>query len=163
MLNPRSFFADCMRSGKMRFWQAGLPWEAINSAIDNSTFRYEPGPEAMENFRVQTLREWNNLDEPDWVDLICLRCLGKITAPLTSYDNKLAWTTWGFAETGTGFAETGFQAGCERCSFIFDHNVLRLEKFRGDLKRLISQNCPMPGTFLTIDGTVPRHVNAPSL
>ncbi|MCJ1389925.1 hypothetical protein MMC18_002782 [Xylographa bjoerkii] len=152
MLNPRSFFADCMRSGKMRFWQAGLPWEAINNAIDNNTFVYNPGPKAMKSFTTQTLRRWNNLDEATLVDLSCPKCRGEVAAPLTTCNNKGSWTTQHPGDLGTGYAEKGFQARCTQCSFPLDHDVLRTQKFRADLQKLLTRDCAMPGTFLTIEG-----------
>ncbi|MCJ1438696.1 hypothetical protein MMC27_008086 [Xylographa pallens] len=156
MLNPRSFFADCMRSGKMRFWQAGLPWEAINSAIDSNTFEYNPGPKAMKSFTAQTLRRWNNLDEDTLVALSCPKCRGEVAAPLTTCNNKDSWTNQNSGKVGTGYADKGFQARCKHCSCPLDHNALRSQKFRADLQKLLARDCPMPGTFLTIDGLPER-------
>ncbi|MCJ1293142.1 hypothetical protein MMC34_004695 [Xylographa carneopallida] len=156
MLNPRSFFADCMRSGKMRFWQAGLPWEAINNAIDNNTFEYHPGSKAMKNFTTQTLRRWNNLDEATLVALSCPKCRGEVVAPLTTCNSKESWTPQNSGKVGAGFAEKGFHAICRHCSFPIDHNVLRTQKFRADLQKLLTRDCPMPGTFLTIHGLPER-------
>ena len=163
MLNPRSFFADCMRSGKMRFWQAGLPWEAINSAIDNNTFEYNPGPTAMQNFTSQILRQWNNMDEATTVALSCPKCRGEVVAPLTTCNNKDSWTTQNSGKVGTGYADKGFQARCKHCFCPLDHNALRTQKFRADLQKLLTRDCPMPGTFLTTDGRFLRRLDVPGL
>ena len=153
MLNPRSFLADCLRAGKMKFWGTGLPWKAINATIDNGTFEYNPSEEARQRFESQTGRAWNNLNDPPIVKLSCPRCRREVTAFWTTSDVQAVWTMDKPGETGTGFADPDFEARCTHCPLVLNHDILRAQKFRNDMQILLLEGCPMPGTFLTLQGT----------
>ena len=152
MLNPRSFLADCIRTGKMRFWGTGLPWKAISASIDNGTFEYNPGEEACQRFESQTNRAWNNLDDPPFVKLSCPRCRHKVNPHWTTCDVPSSWTVKKPGETGIGFADQNFRAQCTHCPLALNHDILRTQKFRNDVQELLLRDCPMPGTVLTIQG-----------
>lgn len=156
MLNPRQFFADCARSRKIRFWAMGMPWALINSVIDNSTFEYNPGNDASKSFVAKTGLHWNNLDDSTRMKLSCPACRHYVIVPFTTCNNQESWTAENSGEMGTGFTEKNFRAICSQCSFPLDHNVMRAQKFRGDLSLLLLQDCPMPGTFLDLDGMLLR-------
>lgn len=152
MLNPRSFLTDCIRTGKMKIWGTGLPWKAINASIDNSTFEYNPGEEARQRFESLTGRSWNNLEDPPFVTLSCPRCRREVTARWTTCDARANWTIEMPGEAGTGYADPYFRAPCTHCPLALDHDILRTQKFRNDVQELLLRDCPMPGTFLTLQG-----------
>ena len=163
MLNPRIFFGDCIRSGKMKFWATGMPWNVIESAIDNVTFEYFPSARANEHFNKLTGCQWNSLDEASEIKLSCPKCRRGITAPLTTCDNTMAWALrteeeqrsghTDAGETGSGYADRDFIVICSNCALSLNHDILRTQKFRGDMENLLLHDCPMPGTILTINGT----------
>ena len=57
LLNPRCFFEDCFRLGKMDFYATGLPWGAVDALIDPVTFEYTPSSQAQTNFETSTDRK----------------------------------------------------------------------------------------------------------
>jgi len=152
MLNPRSFFADCIRAGKMKFWGTGLPWKAINASIDNGTFEYNPSEEARQRFESRTGRAWNNRDDPPFAKLSCPRCRREVTPHWTTCEFQESWTIDKPGEIGTGYADPEFSVRCSNCPLVIDHDILRTQKFRNDMELLLLKTCPMPGTFLTLQG-----------
>ena len=77
MLNPRSFFEDCLRYSTMDFWATGMPWTAVDASIDNSTFEYTCSDEARQLFEVKTGMPWNPLEGIDrlpTIGIMCPRC-----------------------------------------------------------------------------------------
>ena len=154
MLNPRNFLADCIRYGKLAFWATGMPWHAINAAIDNSTFEYDPGEAARQRFVSKTGRSWNNLDEPPAPKTPCPRCRREVTVPWTSCDSEQSWNTSCPGESGYGFTDSEFSVRCLHCAFLISHDVLRTQMFRRDVGNLLLHDRPMPGTILALDGTI---------
>jgi len=151
MLNPRCFFEDCIRSGKMDFWVTGLPWNVINACIDNSTFDYTLSDEAMRAFEGITGLAWDNLhDGPDKV-ITCPKCQMKV---------DWLWTTLQSYSTnssemdvyGVGYADRDFSVLCSSCGITITHDLLRVQKFRRDVQLLLKDDHPMPGTILSIEG-----------
>ena len=151
MLNPRTFLADCIRHGKMGLWAAGMPWQAVASAIDNTTFKYSPDKACRDNFERLSRRSWDNLDEPPYIPLKCPHCSSPIRAPWTTIDSASAWEGQSAGEVGRGFADRGFRLLCS-CGVEMNHQLLRTRKFVGDMRALFSNHVPMPGTFLTVFG-----------
>ena len=50
-----------------------------------------------------------------------------------------------------GFADQKFMfPAC--CGVIFDHDLLKTQKFRQDMEALLNNDVPMPGTILDLDG-----------
>lgn len=154
MLKPRNFFADCIRDGYMDVWATGMPWEVINSSVDNETFQYNPTPAAVKEFECKTKRPRNSLDEQPVHRLSCPRCQHEVVLLYTSCDNKACWSNINPGESGSGYADSKFQTHCPNteCLFHIDHQVLRLQKFRKDMQLLMMNDVPMPGTILTVDG-----------
>ncbi|KAI9847712.1 MAG: hypothetical protein M1837_001960 [Sclerophora amabilis] len=158
MLNPRCFFEDCLRYGKKDFWVTGMPWEAIDNCIDNSSFDYTPNGEARRQFEKATALAWDNLDDPMEKTVTCPLCQEDATVPWTSctYANYLEAEVrrveYFFAVSGTGYADRKFNLHCARCQTSITHEVLRAQKFRRDVELLLSDDLPMPGTILAISG-----------
>ncbi|ODQ71841.1 hypothetical protein LIPSTDRAFT_309963 [Lipomyces starkeyi NRRL Y-11557] len=148
MLNPRAFFEDCIRQGKMDVWATGLPWQLINTCIDNSSFDYVAIDEARSNFEQMTGLAWDNLHDPPAGLVPCPRG-HPIYCPWTDAfvgDPKRPF------EQGKGYADRSFTATCEQCNFTTNHEILKLQKFRRDLQALLKDDVPMPGTILSQDG-----------
>jgi hypothetical protein len=82
MLNPRSYLEDCVRFGLKDLWATGMPWTAVNAAID-TRFNYSAPEEAKINFAL-TGHEWENEQDPMTKILSCPRC---------SQDLEVPWTT----------------------------------------------------------------------
>ncbi|KAK9326097.1 hypothetical protein V1517DRAFT_103502 [Lipomyces orientalis] len=148
MLNPRTFFEDCIRQGKMDVWVTGLPWALINSCIDNSSFDYVATDEARSNFEQMTGFAWDNLHDPSTAKVLCPRGHW-IDCPWTDAfldDPKRPF------EQGRGYADRSFTATCAQCNFTTNHEILKLQKFRRDLQALLKDDVPMPGTILSLEG-----------
>ena len=153
MLNPRGFLADCLRYGKMGFWTAGFPWDAAVNAIDNVSFEYQPTEGSRHRFESWTGRSWNNLDDPSTVSIMCPKCNSSFKAPWTTCDSKQAWPLVDTPGLGAGYAEADFAILCG-CHLHITHNVLKVQKFRKDLQVLLKDQIPMPGTFMSVNGTI---------
>ncbi len=88
MLNPRSYLEDCLRFGLRNLWTTGMPWQAVNAAI-NTQFSYEVPEEAKAAWVASTGRAWDNLEDQMVEHIKCPRC---------SLDLTIPWTTCGLPE-----------------------------------------------------------------
>ena len=159
MLNPRDFLEDCLRQGKMRFWRAGLPWAVINPCIDNITFEYRTSEAAMERFEDRTGYRWESLNDNPTAAIECPSCRRTLYVPRTKWDSQRAWTaSSSHKESGlhgellaAGLADKKFEIQCQ-CGIVIDHDSLRTQKFRRDVRALSNLDVPMPGTILDDTG-----------
>lgn len=157
-LNPRDFFEDCLRLGKMKFWRLGLPWAAINSCINNETFEFISSNEAIKYFEGLTGCTWDSRFDPPEAQVKCPNCNRVHGVPWTEWDLKSSWEMKSYAtnlngETeAKGFADKGF-AYQSPCGTTIDHELLKTTKFRKDMEALRFHDIPMPGTLLDIKGT----------
>jgi hypothetical protein len=83
MLNPRNYLEDCLRFGLKDLWSTGMPWTAVDSAIDSS-FNYNIPEEGKANFIGKTDHNWNNADDSLNKSLQCPQCSNKLEVPWTS-------------------------------------------------------------------------------
>lgn len=83
MLNSRSYFADCIRFKNLNLWAMGMPWYAVNAAIDNDHFEYKPGANARELFEVTAGMQWAPDVKSYFVEISCPKCLKTSPAPWT--------------------------------------------------------------------------------
>src|SRR5689334_6378107 len=83
LLNPRCFFEDCLRWGKLDWYATGLPWSQIDACIDNMTFEYLARDEARKTFVERTGHPWDNLEEPSEHTLQCPGCKAHRRSPWT--------------------------------------------------------------------------------
>jgi hypothetical protein len=151
MLNPRNFFSDCVRFGKTGVWAAGMPWQAVSSAMSGRFSEYLPGDRARDTFQRRTKHPWNNLDEPATMKLKCPRCDSMIEVLWTTADGKRTWSSEDPGEDGAGFADKNFCYVCT-CGLKTTHEVLRTQRFKNDVRALVYHSIPMHGTFLTKGG-----------
>lgn len=161
MLHPRSLLADCMRLSRMGFWASGLPWEVIESCIDNKAYNYNPGSQAIRHFESHAGHVWDNLEEPPTKALACLRCKETLDAPWTTATRIGCDPDVAFAHC-TGFADKSFRAQCPACRFSVTHANLQVSYFRDDVKALLKDGTPMPGTQLSLRGTLAEKDNRDS-
>jgi hypothetical protein len=83
MLNPRDYYQDCVRYGFRDIWATGLPWAAINEAIDED-FTYDIPEAGKLQFASSTGRLWDNAEEGLSRFVDCPRC---------DQQNEVPWTT----------------------------------------------------------------------
>ncbi|KAK8064018.1 hypothetical protein PG996_008670 [Apiospora saccharicola] len=147
MLNPRDYLEDCMRTGLKDLWNAGMPWNLVNEAIDTS-FNYKPSDDSIEAWESLTGRRWNNVDDSITKALKCPSC---------NTVHEIPWTTCGMAEDskspdldlkGEGYGDGLFAYTCHSCGTRMTREYLELAKFVKDTQLLLAQSQPMPGTFL---------------
>ncbi|KAJ9667710.1 hypothetical protein H2201_002245 [Coniosporium apollinis] len=151
LLNPRSYFEDCWRYGKLDLYATGLPWEAIDGCIDNVTFQYVTSAAAKSNFEGKAGRFWRNLDDQDSKTFPCGKCSRTVSVPWTAgYEYREPEFAAGY-----GYADRDFAARCEYCTTYYNHDVLRAEKFRHDVELVLEQDCPLPGTVTSAKGLLP--------
>ncbi|KAL4819193.1 hypothetical protein BDW67DRAFT_194154 [Aspergillus spinulosporus] len=150
MLNPRSFLEDCIRHGKISFWSAGFPWEAINASIDDRTLVYDAGGDAADVFTSKTNLEWDNLKDMPSMMLDCPSCSHTNSAPWTS--GRLTLPFEKTFDTWTGFTDKNFNIYCGYCKLRITHDTLRVRKFENDVTDLFDGDLPMPGTLLNVWG-----------
>ncbi|KAL9611357.1 MAG: hypothetical protein Q9167_004006, partial [Letrouitia subvulpina] len=152
MLNPRDFLEDCMRYGKFSLWTAGLPWPAINSCIHNETFEYQCSGAAVKRFESDTGLKWDNLNDMRSLKIECAKCYVRFETPWTTCTSVDKWRENGPRESGQGFADRLFRVNCPYCKTSINHEFLRAQKFNQNLKNLMEDDLPMPGTLLDLDG-----------
>jgi hypothetical protein len=152
MLNPRCFFEDCIRQGRMDIWATGLPWNLISACIDNTSFDYNASEEATANFQQMTGLAWDNLHDPPTTRVPCAK--GHLID--CAWTDALLGDPQRPFEKGTGYADKDFNAICQQCNFKITHEILKLQKFRRDLQSLLKDDVPLPGTILSQDGRPDR-------
>lgn len=70
----------------MKFWHHGMPWAAVNAALDDSDF-YDPGPEAETNFaRTTGGCDWSNVRDDLNLAISCPTCAW-------TWSNVAEWTS----------------------------------------------------------------------
>ncbi|KAF5231633.1 hypothetical protein FANTH_13300, partial [Fusarium anthophilum] len=150
MLNPYNFLEDCIRQGHRQFWQSGMPWSLVNTAIDGS-FSYNISDDDKARWVAQTGRQWDNVDDPLAKTISCpnKNCAQAFDVP---------WTTCGLDETpkspdrpglmGAGYADIRFEARCPKCNTRVTKETLSVVKFCKDAENVVLKSYPMPGTIL---------------
>ena len=151
MLNPRDFLEDCIRYGKLKFWRTGLPWEAINSRIDNDTLEYSGTVQAQKFFETGSGLAWDSLNDPPNAVVQCPKCKRQLPCPWTTCDESFCFASTD-GELGHGLADKEFELHCDSCKVTINHGVLRTQKFRQDMQKLLLKDIPMPGTILCVSG-----------
>lgn len=162
-LNPRAFFEDCLRFGKINFWRAGFPWERINAAIDNDTFQLKTSKLEQTMWKFNTGFEWDSLIDSPKCNIKCPQCKIPLEVPWTGWTTPAAFAenTDNFKPAGElfkgemmseGYADKNFRATCNSCRITFARADLQLLKFRWDFYHLTQREYPMPGTILDEDG-----------
>jgi len=149
LLNPRCFFEDCFRYGKMDFYATGLPWSAIDQCI-NKSLDYVPSDAAKDYFETATGCHWNNIDDPDSKTLDCPNCGNTFSSPWTKGAGYFADSE--SFQAGYGYADSSFACICPSCGVDFSHDFLRVQKFRKDVLDLMDHGTPLPGTVMNRDG-----------
>jgi hypothetical protein len=161
MLNPRAFLEDTMLAGLRQLWNTGLPWVAINAAIDNK-FNYNVSDDCKNNWAARTGRSWESADDPMVKSMQCPACKAAIRIP---------WTTCGLDETykgslrpgliGNGYGDGNLLFKCPSCVVVIDKHLPSVSKFVKDTEALLGKGRPMPGTVLDpITGmpeVIPQH------
>ena len=156
-LNPRDFLEDCIRYGKLKLWRTGFPWVAVDSCINNDNFDFMATKQAIGLFESKTGHSCNNIDDQN-LCINCPSCSRPHTVPWTKWNSQTAWLSnpgnrgklRGETEAN-GFADQKFMFTTP-CGIVFDHDLLKTQKFRRDMEALLAKDVPMPGTILDIDG-----------
>ena len=148
MLNPRCFYEDCLRHGKLDFWAAGMPWALIDSCIDDNSFDYQVDDKSMEFFKDATSLSWDNLKDPAEKLLPCSKCGWTLRCQWTKQRSPNLGETGSYLENDTGYAAKEFSERCPQCAWVMSHDLLRVQKFRNDLQLLRVDDIPMPGTIV---------------
>jgi len=91
MLNPRNYLEDCLRFGLKDLWATGMPWAAVNDAIDTA-FNYNVPEAGQETFTRATGHCWLASQDSIHKKLHCPRCTQQLDIP---------WTTCGKSDKPT--------------------------------------------------------------
>jgi hypothetical protein len=83
LLNPRNYLEDCVRFGLNNLWVTGLPWPAVNAALDTS-FNYTVPEEGKATFTAKTGHAWNNAEDSLNKTFHCPRCTQQLNIPWTT-------------------------------------------------------------------------------
>ncbi|KAF2137561.1 uncharacterized protein K452DRAFT_257279, partial [Aplosporella prunicola CBS 121167] len=155
-LNPRCYFEDCIRVGRLDFWASGLPWDLINKAIDTTTFEYVAAPEARQAWESGTTLAWDNLFDPPDREVRCPVC-PKDTYFLVPWSSGAGYVDGigGDFVPGTGYADKDFAAECPQCQCTVTHELLRVARFRRDVGLLLTEDLPLAGTIIDYTGKPP--------
>ena len=154
MLNPRNYLSDCIRYGKMELWGTGMPWKAVDAAIDNESFAYRPGENAQKAFEAATGFPWDNLQESPYTTVRCPSCRTELNVPWTTCGSLTRTGSESYSlDRGYGYADSEFAIRCT-CSRNVNHEYLRGTKFVRDVQKVVVENVPMPGGYLSLNGMV---------
>ncbi|KAL8790019.1 MAG: hypothetical protein Q9195_006568 [Heterodermia aff. obscurata] len=160
MLNPRNYFEDCIRHRKHNLWIAQFPWAAIDKCIDNITMEYHPSSTAVQGFTNATHLAWDSLEDVTEAVTSCPRCDRDVLCEWTSLSGSKKLNGNEYKGEGCGFADNHFKVQCQGCQFLISHEVMRAQRFRKDVQRLLEDDVPMPGTIIDSDGreTLPPEI-----
>jgi hypothetical protein len=61
---------------------------------------------------------------------------------------------------GEGYGDGQLRYSCEECNVQINQDILRVTKFRDDIRNLITKNWALPGTILNIETGIPKQVAA---
>ncbi|TVY85990.1 Glycine-rich domain-containing protein, partial [Lachnellula willkommii] len=154
MLNPRNYLEDCIRFGLKNLWATGMPWKAVNAAIDTS-FNYNVTDEAKASFVGKTGRNWDNAEDALTKALNCPRCSQMLEIPWTTCSNEKQSPEDLEALSGTGYGDRSFSYVCHKCGGEIDHDLLRVAKFKKETENLILKDWPLGGTILSPSMGIP--------
>ncbi|KUJ24676.1 uncharacterized protein LY89DRAFT_605468 [Mollisia scopiformis] len=149
MLNPRNYEEDCVRFGLKDLWATGMPWIAVNAAIDTS-FHYNVPEEAKTKFTQATRRHWNNAEDSLMKMVHCPRCSQQLDIPWTTCCQSEKTPAKEVADmNGQGFGDRDLSFFCLKCGSEVNHDLLRVTKFKKDTENLIMRDWPLGGTILS--------------
>lgn len=153
LLNPRCFFEDCIRYGKIDFFATPLPWAAIDAGIDFVSFEVNGSDAAKNKFTSSTGLRWNNAEDSMEKLIQCGECGESTNVPWTCNSQ---WSSESKEMTpGNGYADGEFLDTCRTCRTSLTHDYLRMLKFKRDVSLCTRKDYPLPGTLLTADGGIP--------
>ena len=165
MLNPRAYFEDCLRMGRMALWHTPMPWQKVADSIDPDTFEYQAGDENIAAFTERTGLSWHNLDDHDKKALRCWSCNEILTVSWTSpsrdvasldkvsFDSaRLSELLDDYLATGTGYCDDNFSAQCPSCNATVNRDRVEANKFLSDCQLLLEKNVPMRGSLFGMEG-----------
>ena len=121
---------------------------------------YHPPSTAVENFTNATHLAWDSLDDNTKAVIICPRCNRDLLSEWTSLSGSKKLNSNELKGGGCGFTDNQFKVQCKECQFLVTHEVLRAQRFRKDVQRLLEDDVPMPGTVIKSDGTTTLPSNA---
>ncbi|KAH7403060.1 hypothetical protein BKA64DRAFT_668255 [Cadophora sp. MPI-SDFR-AT-0126] len=154
MLNPRSYLEDCIRFGLKDLWATGMPWSAVNAAID-VRFSYSPSEEARRSFAV-TGHEWDNRMDSMTKIVNCPRCSQALEVPWTTCCSTEKASPHELEEmSGYGYGDRNFTHTCQKCGAIINHEFLYVAKFKGDVENITLKDWPLGGTILSAETGAP--------
>ena len=84
MLSPCGYLEDCIKFGLAELWAAGMPWRAVNEAIDNTNFIYDIPEKGRAAFTAKTGHKWDNSQDLMFKTLSCPTCSRVIVVPWTT-------------------------------------------------------------------------------
>ncbi|KAG2733118.1 hypothetical protein G9P44_004108 [Scheffersomyces stipitis] len=149
LLNPKSFYDNCVRNDILPFGMFPLPLKRLSDSIDNDSFVYKPSEVLKDNyldvvssFTVEPTDLIYDMDNfamyEQLVSISCPSC-DQIILKDIPYTN----------DASTGFADDGFKQkinyGKCRCQFsdIITHEELRKRQLYADVR----SDIPLPGLY----------------
>ncbi|KAI0843879.1 hypothetical protein F5Y00DRAFT_274793 [Daldinia vernicosa] len=157
MLNPRAYLEDSILYCLNGLWTAGMPWQLIDNAIDDS-FNYNVSPECKQAWEHLIGRKWDNVDDPMVKVLKCPSCSKALKIPWTTCELPEEFTGEDPGLLGEGYGDGNFKHTCTKCGRTITREFLEAAKFVKDSQRLLSHGRPMPGTILENETGLPREV-----
>ena len=148
MLNPRCYLEDCVRFGLKDLWATGIPWPAVNAAIDTS-FNYTVPEEGMSMFLAKAGHNWNNAEDSLTKSIYCPRCQQQLEIPWTTCAQSEKTSARDLKDmNGIGYGDRDLSHMCHRCGGEVTHELLRVAKFKKETENLIMKDWPLGGTIL---------------
>ena len=178
MLNPRNYLEDCIRFDLKDLWATGLPWPAVNAAIDTG-FNYSVPDAGKAAFVEQTGLNWTNEGDSLTKTLLCPRCNQQLNIPWTTsgQNEKLSYKEYVITSDctnyrltaariidmdGTGYGDRSLSHICHKCGGEINHEFLRVAKFKKETENLILKDWPLGGTILNSQFGAPVPPSVPS-
>jgi hypothetical protein len=141
MLNPHSYYEDCIRYDKMAtLWLCGVPWKTLNEVIDKSRWTYNLSETARKSFTslttlpVDLLASLEKETSTKHIKSVkCPTCHEVVEIPLTTGAEKS-----GYLDPNQGMWD------CTKCGSQFDRMNLVMARFSADLSDYQMGTRPFP-------------------
>ncbi|KAK6457494.1 uncharacterized protein RJT20DRAFT_114352 [Scheffersomyces xylosifermentans] len=156
LLNPSSFYDNCVRNDILSFATFPLPLKKISESINDVTFEYSPSKELIDGY-LDVIRPISN--EPndsmyDFESFSMFEGLVSIACPICKefMVKDVPYTN----DTKTGFADESFAQlkNCKDCKCDFaeliTHEELRKRQLYSDVKKAV----PMAGLYVYFSGRI---------
>ncbi|KAK6457495.1 uncharacterized protein RJT20DRAFT_24017 [Scheffersomyces xylosifermentans] len=156
LLNPKSFYDNCVRNDILSFATFPLPLRKISESINDVTFEYSPSKELIDGYLdvIRPISNDPNDSMYDFESFSMFEGLVSISCPICDevMIRDVPYTT----DTKTGFADESFAQlkNCKDCKCDFAELITHEELRKRQLYADLTKTTPMAGLFVFFSGII---------